>query len=397
MVVESSASPRAARRAVMSVFAVNGMALGNWFPRIPAVQEDLGLGEGELGIALLGPAVGAIGAMLAVGWLIARFGSRRVTRFSAVALAASLPLPALAPNLALLTLALVVVGAGNGALDVSMNVQAVAVEKRYRRPIMTTFHGLFSAGSLVGGALAGVLAGQGVGATPHLLAVAAVLVPVALLASRWLLPAGGDAGPSGPTFARPSRALAGLGVVAFGVLLGEGAIADWSAVYLHDRVETGAGVAAAGFVVFSLTMAAGRFAGDRLTLRFGPVTMVRAGGLLAAAGLALGLLVPEPATVLIGFACVGAGLSSLFPIVLSAAGRTPGIAPGPALAAVSMVGYGAFLAGPPLIGFVAEALGLRGALGLVVLLCAAAAGLAGVVGRTQSLDEGRERDVVVAR
>ena len=391
------APPRAARRAVMATFFINGMALGNWFPRIPAVQEDLGLSEGELGLALLGPAVGAVATMPTIGWLIARFGSRPVTRASALTLCAALPLPALAPNLALLALALVVVGVGNGVLDVAMNTQAVAVERRYRRPIMTTFHGLFSVGSLTGGALAGVVAWRGIDVTPHLLGVAAVLVPAAIVASRWLLPADIDAGQSGPKFVRPSRTLAGLGIVAFGVLLGEGAMGDWGAVYLKDSLDTSEGLAAAGFVLFSLTMAAGRLLGDRLTLRLGPVTMVRAGGTLAAVGLGLGLLVNHPIAALIGFACVGAGLSSLFPITLSAAGRIPGVPPGPALAAVSMMGYTAFLAGPPVIGFIAEVTGLRGALGVVVLLCAAAAALAGAVGRSGAVQAGATREAAPTR
>ncbi len=387
---------RAARLAVMAVFFVNGMVLGNWFPRIPAVQRDLDLGEAELGLALLGTAIGALLAMPVTGWLIARFGSRPMTRASAVALCISLPLPGMAPNLPLLALALVALGASNGALDVSMNAQAVAVERRYGRPIMTTFHAIFSTGGLAGAALAGVIAGGGVDPLPHFLGVAVPLVLLAIVASRRLLPAAVDASGSGPAFARPSRAMAGLGIVAFGVLLGEGAMADWTAVYLKETLETSAGLAAAGFAVFSLMMAVGRFAGDRLTERLGPVALVRVGGALAAAGLAMGLLVGDPATALIGFGCVGAGLSCLFPIVLSATGRTPGIAPGPALAAVSTAGYSGFLAGPPLIGFAAEAVGLRAALGLVALLCAAVATLAGAVGPAHTVDEGREPDVLVA-
>ena len=389
------APPRAARWAVMAVFLVNGIALGNWFPRIPAVQRKLELGEGALGLALLGTAVGAIVAMPVAGGLIARFGSRPVTRTAVVALCLCLPLPALSPNLALLTLALVAVGAGNGALDVAMNAQAVAVERRYRRPIMTTFHGVWSLGGLLGAAMAGGAAGLGVEPGPHLLGVAAILVLVAAVVSRPLLPAAVDAVGAGPAFARPSRALAGLGVVAFGVLLGEGAIADWSAVYLRDTLETSAGLAAAGYAVFSLTMAAGRFTGDALTARLGPVAMVRGGSALAAVGLGLGLLANNAVAALIGFACVGAGLASSFPVVLSAAGRTRGIAPGPALAAVSTAGYGGFLAGPPMIGFAAEAVGLRGALGLVALLCAAVVGLAGAVGRAEGIEEGAGREVLL--
>ena len=374
--------PRAARVAVALVFAVNGMALANWFPRIPAVQRDLGLSEGALGIALLGPAIGALLAMLATGMLIARFGSRPVTRTAVLALCACLPLPALAPNLWLLTLALMAVGAGNGVLDVAMNAQAIAVERRYERPIMSTFHALFSAGGLAGAAIAGVVASRGVGPAPHLLVVAGLLGVVALVASQWLLPAHVDARAAGPAFVPLTRPLVALGVLGFCVLLGEGAMADWTAVYLRNTLGAGAGLAAVGFAVFSATMAAGRFLGDWLTQRLGPVRLVRLGGAVAAIGLGVALLVGWPGAAVVGVACVGAGLSCVFPVVLSAAGRTSRIAPGQALAAVSTAGYTGFLVGPPVIGFAAEVIGLRGALGLVVLLSAAMIPLAGSVGRT---------------
>ena len=392
--------PRTARLAVMTVFLLNGTALGNWFPRIPAVQRELDLSDGLLGVALLGTAVGALLAMPATGWLIARHGSRAVTTVSALALFAALPLPAFAPSLAWLIPALALLGAANGVLDVSMNAQAVAVERRYGRPIMTTFHGLFSLGGLVGAVVAwlavggeatvaGRTIGLGieVGPRAHLLAVALVLVPIALLARGRLLPARVDAGGDAPAFARPSRALAGLGVVAFCVLLGEGAVADWSAVYLRNDVGTTAGFAALGYAAFSVTMALGRFAGDRLTERLGPVAIVRYGGLLVAVGLGAGLAAAEPVATLIGFACVGAGLACAFPVVLSAAGRQATLHPGAALAAVSTAGYSGFLAGPPLIGFVAEAAGLRAGLATVALLGAATALLAGAVGPVGSAAE----------
>ncbi len=372
--------PRPARLAVMAVFFLNGAALGGWFPRIPEVQRDLRLSDGALGLALLGTAVGALVAQPATGWLIARWGSRRVTAVAALALCAALPLPPLATTLPRLLVALSALGAANGVLDVAMNVQAVAVERRYARPIMASFHGLFSLGGLAGAALAGLVAGRGVAPEPHLLTAAIVLAVVALVARRWLVPVDGEVGAAGPAFARPSRALAGLGIVAFCVLVGEGAVADWSAVYLRTTLGTSAGYAAAGYAVFSLTMAAGRLTGDRLTARLGPVAIVRSGGALVALGLGLALLAGRPLAGLVGFACVGAGLACAFPLVLSAAGRAPGQSPGAAIAAVAAAGYTGFLAGPPVIGFVAELFGLRVGLAVVALLGGAMILLAGAVG-----------------
>jgi MFS family permease len=319
-------------------------------------------------------------ATTASGWVIARVGSRRATRVSVLALCAALPLPGLAPDLPLLVLALILLGASNGILDVAMNTQAVAVEQRYRRPIMATFHGVFSLGGLASSALAVAIVGIGVGTVAHLVTAGVVLGGAAFVASRRLLAdEGAQSDSHGPVFARPSGPLIALGVVAFCVLLGEGSMADWSAVYLRNSLETSAGYAAAGYAVFSATMTLGRLMGDRLTARFGPAALVRAGGSVVALGLGLALIVGRPAAALIGFACVGAGLSCIFPIVLSAAGRARGVASGAALAAVTAVGYSGFLAGPPVIGFAAQLTSLRLALGIVAVLGATIAMLAPVV------------------
>ena len=372
--------PRAARLAVVAVFFLNGTSLGSWFVRIPAVQEGLSLSEGLLGLALLGAAVGALVSMPISGALASRFGSRRVVGATALLLPLSVVLPALAPNLFFLVLAVALVGAANGALDVSMNSQAVAVEGGYGRPIMASFHAAFSFGGLAGASLGGLVASAGVGPLPHLAAVAALCVVVALVAYRSLLPASADAADEGaPAFARPTRALLGLGVISFCVLLGEGAMSDWSAVYLDGTLETGPGFAAAGYAAFSLTMAFGRLFGDGLAERVGHVALVRACGALAAVGLGVALLVGQPVFALLGFACAGAGFSVVFPAALSAAGRTRGMAAGPALAAVTTTGYTGFLVGPPAIGFLAEIFGLGGALFLVVALSAAIVLFAGAV------------------
>ena len=388
-----NAVPRAARLAVMAFFFMNGASLGGWFPRIPQIQQALGLSAGALGVALLGTAIGALVAQPMTGWLIGRWGSRRVTATAGLALCAALPLPTVAPTLPILVLALVALGAANGVLDVAMNVQAVAVERCYERPIMTTFHGLFSAGGLIGAGIAGLAAHRGIDPTPHLLTVAAFFAGGMILARRWLLPTDGAIGAAGPAFARPSRTLAGLGVVAFCVLLAEGAMADWSAVYLRHTLGASASYAAAGYAAFSFAMAAGRLAGDWLTARLGPVAIVRFGGVLVALGLGAGLLAGRPATGLAGFAAVGAGLSCSFPVILSAAGRTPDLGPGAAIAAVATAGYTGFLAGPPLIGFVAELTGLRVGLGIVVLLGLAMIALAGAVGGVPLATESAPRHV----
>lgn len=373
---------KAARLAVAAVFFLGGAGFANWATRIPVVQQKLGLSNGALGVALLGTAVGALLAMPVTGWLVARRGSRPMTKFMVLAYCITLPLPALAPNFLLLAIALLVFGAAYGALDVAMNAQGIAIERRYQQPIMSSFHGLYSFGSMAGAASGGLVASLGVDPWSHLLGVALLLAVVAVMASRQLLPTGVDNVKQSPAFALPTQSLVNLGIVAFCVMLSEGAMSDWTAVYLHQTLKTGPGVAAAGYAVFSLAMGVCRLTGDRLTQRLGPVRMVRIGGTVAATGLALSLVVANPIAAILGFACVGVGLSSLIPIVFSAAGRTPGIAPSLALAAVTTTGYCGFLCGPPLIGFVADLLTLRVALGIVVVMSAMSAVLAGAVTRS---------------
>ena len=372
---------RAARLAVLAVFFVNGLGFASFVVRIPAVQEKLSLGEGLLGLALLGVSVGSLPSMPLAGWLVSRFGSRPVVGISAVLLPLALPLIALAPSLPALVAAFVLVGASAGTLDVSMNSHASTVEKGYGKRIMSSFHAAFSFGGLAGAASGGLIAAAGIGLPAHFSGVAALSALAAVPIYWSLLPAGVDRGEAGaPAFARPTRSLVGLGVISFCVLLGEGAMADWSAVYLRNSLETGPGLAAAGYAAFSLTMATGRLFGDKLAEAIGPGTLVRLGGTVAALGLAGGLLVATPAAALVGFAGMGLGLSVIFPIALGAAGHAEGGA-GPAIAAVSTAGYFGFLVGPPTIGFIAEGTSLGAALFLVVVLSGIVAVLAGAVGR----------------
>jgi MFS family permease len=366
--------------ATTAFFLILGTVLGSWVARIPAVQNGLRLDDARLGVALLSTSAGAILAMPSTGWLIREWGNPRVMRVAAAVLCLSLPVLPLAPTMPLLMLSLFIFGTGFGLLDVSMNVQAVAVEEGYGRPIMSTFHGVFSIGGLLGAAIAGVLAGAGVAAFPHLLCVALVLLALVVISGRPLLEAA-SAGDTLPVFAVPPRALFGLGALSFCVLFGEGAVADWSAVYLENVLGSTAAIAAAGYAASSLAMAGMRFAGDAMALRFGEVRVVRAGGLLAGLGMTAALLIGTVPAAVAGFACVGAGLAAAFPIALGAGGRTPGIASGTAIGAVATAGYTGLLFGPPLIGFISDRAGLGSGLALVAVLCFATALLSGTVRR----------------
>jgi MFS family permease len=265
-------------------------------------------------------------------------------------------------------LALFLYGASNGALDVAMNAQAALVERRYARPIMSSFHALWSVGGLIGAAIGGLAASRLLDTGPHFVIAAAAGLIVMLVAFRGLIPDGPAASSSHePAFALPTRALLPMGIVALCALISEGAIGDWGAIYLREGLGSAAGAAAAGYAVFALTMAGGRFAGDWLATRFGSGNVVRAGGGLVVAGIGLALIGTTPVVAIAGYGLVGAGVSCIFPLIMSAAARTPGVAPGVGIAAMATAGYTGFLLGPPLIGGIAELFSLRGALGVLAL------------------------------
>jgi MFS family permease len=376
---------RRARISVGSVFLIHAVVFGSWAPRLPAIKHDVGIGNGGLGVALGGMAVGLFLGTRLAGRAVDRYGSRPPIRVAAVILCATLVGPALVGTLATLTAALVLLGIVGGFLDVAMNAQAVAVERGYRRPIMSSLHGLWSVGLMAGGIGAAAAAAAGASPTLQFSVVAIVLVVPAVVLTRGLFGAGAEALPeeeaAGPREAPPLLAppIVLLGLIAFSSFIGEGAAADWSAVYLHDNLGTGAAVAAVAFIAFSVAMAASRFASDRLSERLGPVAVVRAGGLLAAGGLALGLAVHEPAAGVAAFALLGVGFAPVVPIAFSAAGNT-GLGPtGVILGRVVTTGYLGSIVGPIAIGGLAQAVGLRAALFVPVILGLVIAGLAGSV------------------
>jgi len=307
--------------------------------------------------------------------VVGHFGSARVTRVTTILLCAAVALPPWASAPAFLAIFLFTYGASAGAMDVAMNTQAVEVEAAANRRVMVGFHALFSFGGMTGALLGSLAARFRIGPIPHLAVTGAAMAIVGLAACRNLIPDRREHAPS-PRSARDLLVpLIGLGVVAFCILLGEGAMADWSAVYLNQLA--GLAVAPLGYAVFSLTMALGRLSGDWFHDRLGAVSTVRWGSALAACGLGGALIAGHTAATLVGFACVGFGFSAIFPIVCSVAGSRASDRPQAGIAAVSMTGYFGFLIGPPIIGLLAQAFSLRLALALVATLSGLTCLLAG--------------------
>jgi MFS family permease len=378
---------RRARLAVLAYFAALGLANGGWLARIPTVKQNLDLSDGVLGLALLSAPLGLVVMVLFASRVVHRFGSRRPTRIAGTCVAV-LPIAlGLAPDLATLMVALFTFGLASGMVDVAMNSQAVLVERRAGRPLMTSFHACFSFGGLAGALLGGLFAWAGIVPVVNFATVGVPLACVVTLVGRWLVAdSGGNevdsataVRPAAAASAAPKAAPAGplrswtpalllMALLALCSLLGEGSAEGWSAVYLHDNLGTSAALATLGYAGFSTAMALGRLSGDRLNVRFGATTLMRCCGLIAAAGLGLALASDDTAGAIVGFTAFGAGLSCTFPLLVSAAGNIDPGRPAHGIARVAGAGYAGALAGPPIIGGLASAVGLRWALVLPLAL-----------------------------
>ncbi|MBC8167510.1 MAG: MFS transporter [Bryobacteraceae bacterium] len=368
------------RIAVSVIFLLHGLVFSTWLCRIPNAQNRLQLSTGLLGLVLLATALGSLVAMPATGWFVAKHGSRSVAMMSSLGFCFALIPLAWADSAWALATALFFFGAAAGSQNVSMNAHAVSVELALERPIMGSFHALFSVGAVAGSALGGWLAGRGVSMQTHFVSCSVFFAFFTLLAALKLHQPERPTLIAGLAFRFP-RQVVSLGLLAFCVLIVEGSMADWSAVYLETVLRTDAGRAALGYAAYSAAMVAGRFAGDRVAATVGRVALVRSGTILAACGLMVTVLAPTPPLAFTGFAIVGLGLSVITPNVFGAAGRVPGLPSGVGLAAVTTAGYLGFLTGPPLIGGLAQVVGLRLALGAMLVSLAVAIGLAGETGR----------------
>jgi len=353
--------PWAARIGVSALFLANGAGFGAWAASVPFVKESLGASAGALGAALLAVAAGAIAAMPVAGWLGAR-GVPRLLSGTGVFFALALPWPGLAPSVKLLAATLLVMGAAAGSMDVCMNARASRVQEGWGRPIMSSFHAAFAVGGLVGTLLVAASESLGVGPESGLLMTSGVLA-VAVIGHAGLDRDPDLAGPGATgRILWPGRALAALGALCLLAFMTEGAVADWSGVFLAQVAHYQGPAAASGFAAFSAAMVIGRLSGDWVVRRFGPAPVLSAGGIIAAFGIALALAVPAAGPA--GFALVGLGGANMAPVLFSAAGRASAAASA-GVAAVATLGYAGMVIGPPLIGVIADRAGLRAALAVL--------------------------------
>ncbi|WP_428393812.1 MFS transporter [Lichenicoccus sp.] len=357
---------RPEQRATRVVFFITGFGYSAWAALVPFAKAHTGVSEGGLGLLLLCLGLGSIVTMPLSGALTARFGCRAVMLVAALVVAATLPMLSLLASLPLLVMALILFGAGLGAMDVAMNIQAIIVERASGRAMMSGFHGLFSLGGIAGaGGMAALLSA---GATPpqaSLCVSLGILLALALAAAK-LLPFGSPA--DGPAFAIPHGIVLLIGALCFVLFLAEGAVLDWSGVFLTNVRHVPTSYAGLGYAAFATTMTVGRLAGDRIVERLEPRRVVMLGSLLAAAGFVIASWIPSWEMALLGYGLVGAGCANIVPVLFSAVGRQSAMPEKLAVPAITSLGYAGMLAGPAGIGFVAHWTSLPAAFAILAAL-----------------------------
>jgi len=357
------------RVAVATWFFLQGLIFASWASRIPFVQQRMGITDGQLGLVLLAIPLGQLPSLPLAGWLIAKHGSRRVLLLGVVLYSLGLLGLGAAPTVGLLVPCLVLFGFASNLMNIAVNTQAVGVEGLYQgRHIMASFHGVWSAAGFVGAAIGTTMIGWRVVPLPHFAVIVGVATVLALLSQGKILTHDAQTDANQPVFVRPDGPLLGLGMIAFCAMICEGAMFDWSGVYFKKVVQAQGAWVGAGYTAFMSTMALGRFGADWLTGRLGPRRVIQLSGVLTAVGLLIAVGVPTLVMALVGFVLVGFGVSSVVPLVYSAAGKSRVMSPGMALAAVSTIGFLGFLIGPPLIGLVAGATSLRVSYSLIALM-----------------------------
>jgi MFS family permease len=373
-------------RLIMAVFFIQAVVMTNWFPRIPDVQQRLGLTPGQLSICLFGLSLGTFVMTIFNGPLIARLSARTMMAVGMCTYYAALVLPGLAWDGPSLFFLLLVLGACYVIVDVAMNVEAARIQEAGGRRIMSTCHGFWSVGAVLGSVVGAQFAQASVATWLHLLIVGALALPFGLATVRALPVQEQKQGPAGGrrlAVAFPTLALAGVCIYVFGAVLAELSARNWGAAFMRDTLGTSAAATGWGLGVFSLTMAAGRLAGDRLTDRFGPAVIARVCSVTGVAGMVALVLANGLPLALVGFAAVGFGVSVGFPLAVSAAAahthRTPAIN----VASVALIAYSGSLVGPPLVGFVADSAGLRVGLASLLPLMVLSALFSGAVGKAK--------------
>jgi MFS family permease len=356
------------RIAVSSFFFLAGLCFASWASRIPDIQAKLQLNSAALGGILLCLPIGLLCSLPVAGFLVARYGSRMIVMGAAVLYSCTLPLLGFASSATLLMITLFVFGFGGNMMNISINTQAVTTEALYDKPIMASFHGVWSMAGFTGAAIGTGMVRFHVLPPYHFLCITATAFVILILFSGKLNRKDSARDEKLPIFVRPDKSLLNFGMIAFFSMICEGAMFDWSGIYFAKVVHPDPRLITLGYTAFMSTMASGRFVGDWVAFRLGMKRMLQLSGLLTAAGLLISVIFPALITATIGFLMVGAGVSSIIPMIYSAAGKSKIMSPGVAIAAVSTIGYLGFLFGPPFIGFIAQATSLRISFSLIALM-----------------------------
>ncbi|RZA35518.1 MAG: MFS transporter [Lysobacteraceae bacterium] len=375
-----SSALSAARWSISTVFLINGAGIGLWAAHVPVVQARAGIDTATLSLVLLTIAAGALLAMPLMGGFTARWGTRRMTLWSGFAFAPMLALVMNVSDLPLLFAAAFAFGISNGALDVAMNANASEVETARGIPTMSSFHGFFSLGGLLGAALGGVILQQGWGNGQGALVMGILSAVVLALAAPRVM-AFAPTHEAGSHFQLPRGAALSLGLLALLCFAVEGALVDWSALLMQERTGADPARAALAYSAFSIAMAACRFAGDRMILRFGALRVMVLGGLAMFAGLATAVLSTRFLLSAAGFCLIGIGAANVVPLLFGAASRIPGMSAGAGVAAVATLGYGGLLLAPPVLGYIASQASIMVALGMLSLSGLVIALSAGIIKR----------------
>ena len=356
------------RLAVGTFFFLQGLVFASWAARIPDVKQALGLNEAQLAGVLFAIPVGQMSAMALSGYLVSRFGSRRMLLLAASLYSGTLVALGFATVVWQLFATLVFFGMAANLHNISVNTQAVGVERLYRRSIMAAFHGLWSLAGFVGGIVGALFAGFAVSPRLHFCFIFAVALGIIVTMHRFTLPRDkARAAPQGQR--RPKGRLDPyvvlLGLIAFGCMASEGTMYDWSAVYYEAIIKPSPELIRLGYISYMCTMVCGRFLADGLVTRFGVIRVLQVSGTLIAAGLLTAVLFPHVATASVGLGLVGFGTASVVPVCYSMAGKSRIMPPSVALAVVSTIGFLGFLLCPPVIGFIAHASSLRWSFALI--------------------------------
>lgn len=358
-------------------FFIAGLTFSTWASRIPAIQNKLHLSDAGLGGVLLALPTGLMISLPISGWLVTKYGSKPTLVCGAVLYPSILLLLALSSSVWQLVLSLFFFGIAGNLINIAMNTQAVGVESLYGRSVMASFHGLWSIAGFSGALIGTFFVSKDLSPFFHFACVSGFAVLLVLGSYKSTIPHDMGSKTVQRLFVKPDKRILLLGLISFCCMLCEGAMADWSGVYFKNIVKSPASLVTIGYVAFTGTMALGRFLGDRLVTRFGVKRILQLSGSLITTGLLIAVAFPFVTTATIGFLLVGFGVSSVVPIVYGLAGKSPSMPASAALAAVSTIGFLGFLIGPPMIGFIAQAVSLRWSFTLIGILGFGTAILAG--------------------